>query len=78
MVYIILGLILWFILYIIVYKVGLYIIEYVHKQSVKRWGTDISDYEYEKLKFKIFVPLYFFGIPILFFIGCIVYYIKGY
>ena len=75
--WIILAHIVWFVSYFLVMRVGLYITDNIHKSSIKRWGTDIDDYEYNRLKYKIFVSLFFIGIPILFWIGFIQYYYTG-
>lgn len=50
----------------------------MHKGAIKKWGTDIEDYEYNRFKFKLYVTLFFIGIPVLYFIGFVIYYIKGY
>jgi hypothetical protein len=74
---IILGLVLWFILYLIVFKGGLHIIDNIHKGSIKKWGMDIDDYSYNRTTFKLYVRLFFIGIPLLFWIGFIIYHING-
>ncbi len=73
-VYLLIGTVSWLFLYGIVYRLGLYIMNSLHKSSLKRWGTDLDDYEYSKTKFKLYVHLYFIGIPILFWIGFIIYF----
>jgi len=67
--YIVLAHILWFAVYLVVMRVGLYVEDCVHKSAVKKWGQDIQDHEYNRLKFKIFVSLFFIGVPILFWIA---------
>ena len=76
--YIVLGHVLWFFLYSVVLKIGLYITDRTHKSSMKRWGTDLDDYSYNRMKLKLYVSLYFIGIPILFWIGFVMYYRNGY
>ena len=77
-IYIFIGFCLWFVLYGVVLKTGLYIQDKMHKGAIKKWGTDIEDYEYNRFKFKLYVTLFFIGIPVLYFIGFVIYYIKGY
>ena len=72
--YIVLAHILWFAAYFAVMRVGLSIEDRVHKSAVKKWGQDIQDHEFNRLKFKIFVSLFFIGVPILFWIGFVVHY----
>jgi len=76
-VYITIGLIAWAVLYAIVLKVGLYIEDKIHEVSIKRFKTDIEDYEFNRFKLKLYVTLFFVGIPTLFFIGCIINFKKG-
>ena len=75
--YISVGLLIWFILYAIVLKVGLLIQDKVHRVSIKKWKTDIEDYEYNRFKIKLYVTLFFVGIPLLYFIGFIIFFKKG-
>ena len=72
--YLLIGTGSWLFLYWIVYRLGLYIMNRLHKSSLKRWGADLDDYEYNKTKFKLYVHMYFIGIPILFWIGFIIYF----
>lgn len=74
----ILGMLLaWFILYVLVLKVGLYIQDATHRGALKKWKMDIEDYEHNRFKIKLYVSLFFIGIPLLFFIGFVIYMIKG-
>lgn len=73
MIRLIAGHFLWFILYIIILKFGLYITDTIHKGFVKKWGQDINDYEYNRFTLKLYVTLFFIGVPILFWIGVILY-----
>ena len=76
-VYILMGLFIWFVLYTLVLKFGLFIQDKIHRESIKKWKTDIEDYEYNRFKIKLYVTLFFFGIPLLYFIGFIIYFKKG-
>jgi hypothetical protein len=74
----ILGMLLaWFILYVLVLKVGLYIQDATHRGALKKWKMDIEDYEHNRFKIKLYVSLFFIGISLLFFIGFVIYMIKG-
>ena len=64
-------LLIWFILYIIVLKVGLFLEDLVHRESIKKWKTDIQDYQHNRFKIKLYVTLFFVGIPLLWCIGLI-------
>ena len=75
--YVIIGLLVWFMLYAAVLKVGLLIQDKLHRESIKKWKIDIDDYEYNRFKIKLYVTLFFVGIPLLYFIGFIIYFQKG-
>lgn len=70
-VYCLVGVVIWIILYILVYKIGLFIIDKSHMASMKKWGMDIVDYEYERKSFKLYVRLFFAGLPLLLIVGMI-------
>ena len=76
-VYVIIGLIVWFILYAAVLKIGLLIQDKIHRESIKKWKMDIEDHEYNRFKIKLYVTLFFVGIPILYFVGFIIYFHNG-
>ena len=75
--YVIIGLFVWFILYVTVLKVGLLIQDKIHRESIKKWKIDIDDYEHNRFKIKLYVTLFFVGIPLLYFVGFIIYFQKG-
>ena len=76
-VYIFIGLLIWFMLYAIVLTVGLLIQDKIHQGAVKKWKTDIEDYEYNRFKIKLYTTLFFIGIPLLYFVGFIIYFKNG-
>ena len=76
-VYVIIGLLVWFLLYAAVLKIALFVEDKTHKGATKKWGMDIEDYEYNRFKIKLYVTLFFVGIPILYFVGFIIYFHNG-
>ena len=75
---ILIGLSIWFCLYALILKLALHVEDKMHEGAIKKWGADIEDYEYNRFKIKLFVSLFFIGIPLLFFIGFLIYYFKGF
>ena len=75
--YVIIGLLVWFILDATVLKIGLLIQDKIHREAIKKWKMDIEDYEHNRFKFKLYVTLFFVGIPILYFVGFIIYFHNG-
>ena len=76
-VYVIIGLLAWFLLFALVLKIALFVEDKTHKGAIKKWGMDIEDYEYNRFKIKLYVTLFFVGIPILYFVGFIIYFHNG-
>ena len=76
-VYVIIGLLVWFLLFALVLKIALFVEDKTHKGAIKKWGMDIEDYEYNRFKIKLYVTLFFVGIPILYFVGFIIYFHNG-
>lgn len=74
--YIVLAHAAWLLTYFIALRIGLYIEDRIHKSAVKKWGQDIQDYQLNRLKLKIFVSIFFIGVPILFWIGFALFYFE--
>ena len=62
---IILGVIIWILLFLAVYFIGSRIIESQRSSAKKRWGIEERDYEHEKWMFRFYVIAFFVGIPLL-------------
>lgn len=63
--YIIIGIILWILLFLIVYFVGGRILDTSRKKALKKWGVEERDYAHEKWMFRFYVIAFFVGIPLL-------------
>ena len=63
--YIIIGIILWILLFLIVYFVGGRILDTSRKKAFKKWGVEERDYAHEKWMFRFYVIAFFVGIPLL-------------
>ena len=63
--YIIIGIILWILLFLIVYFVGGRILDTSRKKALKKWGVEERDYAHEKWIFRFYVIAFFVGIPLL-------------
>ena len=63
--YIIIGIILWILLFLIVYFVGGRILDTSRKKALKKWGVEERDYAHEKWIFRFYVIDFFVGIPLL-------------
>lgn len=62
---IIIGIIIWILLFLVVYVVGGSILEAQRKNAIKKWGMEERDYEHEKWMFRFYVIAFFVGIPLL-------------
>ena len=49
--YIIIGIILWILLFLIVYFGGSWILDTSKNRAIKKWGVEERDYAHEKWKF---------------------------
>ncbi len=63
---IILGIIIWIVLFLLVYFLGGWILESGRKNAIKKWGIEDCDYDDEKWTFRFYVIAFFVGIPLLF------------
>ena len=57
--YIIIGIILWILLFLIVYFVGGRILDTSRKKAFKKWGVEERDYAHEKWMFRFYVIAFF-------------------
>ena len=62
---IIIGIIIWILLFLVVYVVGGLILEAQSKNAKKKWGMEERDYINEKWVFRFYVIAFFVGIPLL-------------
>ena len=62
---IIIGIIIWLLLFLIVYVLGDFVLETQRRNAEKKWGMEERDYAYEKWMFRFYVIAFFVGIPIL-------------
>ena len=62
---IIIGIIIWILLFLVVYVVGGLILEVQRKNAKKKWGMEERDYVHEKWVFRFYVIAFFVGIPLL-------------
>lgn len=62
---IIIGIIIWILLFLVVYVVGSLILEAQRKNAQKKWGMEERDYVHEKWMFRFYVIAFFVGIPLL-------------
>ena len=62
---IIIGIIIWILLFLVVYVVGGLILEAQRKNAQKKWGMEERDYVHEKWMFRFYVIAFFVGIPLL-------------
>ena len=62
---IILGVIIWILLFIVVYSIGSRIIELQRNSAKKKWGIEERDYDHEKWIFRFYVIAFFVGVPLL-------------
>ncbi len=67
--WILLGLLVWGLLFLGVYKLGMFVINASQKTSRKKWKCDIEDYDQKRWKFRFYTIAYFVGIPVLFLIA---------
>lgn len=61
----IIGIIIWILLFLAVYVVGGLILEAERKNAIKKWGMEERDYAHEKWMFRFYVIAFFVGIPLL-------------
>ncbi len=67
--WILVGFILWGLLFLWVYKLGIFLINDAQKTSRKKWNYDNKDYDLERWTFRFYTIAFFVGIPILFLIA---------
>lgn len=63
--WIVVGILVWIMLFILVYFGGSWILDVSKKNAVKKWGIEERDYAHEKWIFRFYVIAFFIGIPIL-------------
>ena len=68
-IFIILAIIVWILLFALLYVSGMHIINSSQKQSLKKWKTEIEDYDLKKWKFKFYLITFFVGVPVLFIVA---------
>ncbi len=67
--WILVGFILWGLLFLGVYKLGIFVINDSQKTSRKKWSCDIENYDQQRWTFRLYTIAFFVGIPILFLIA---------
>ncbi len=63
------GLIAWCLLFLEVYKRGMFVINDSQKTSSEKWKCDIEDYDLKRWNFRFNTIAFFVGIPVLFLIA---------
>lgn len=62
---ILLGILVWILLFCLVYFGGRWILESNRKTAQKKWKIEDPGYEYDKWEFSFYVIAFFVGIPFL-------------